>query len=120
MSEGDTLSAIEIYREEHETWNVERLMAIFADDAVWQPSGQEAVQGKEAIRKIIERMAASPAKRLMKHTRVIVSGTQAAVEHVVTAIEPDGTERPYRVGANFYEVKDGKITYIRTCSTPVQ
>ena len=30
----ETRRAIEIYRQEHETWNVERIMSIFADDII--------------------------------------------------------------------------------------
>ncbi len=113
MSEEATRRAIEIYREEHETWDVERIMSVFADDAVWQSAGQAPLEGKAAVQGNIERMAANPAQRRMRHLREWVDGDHAAVEWEVHHLGADGGWQPYRFGVNLYEVVDGKIRSIR-------
>lgn len=113
MSEEETRRAIEIYREEHETWDVERIMSVIAEDAVWQSAGQAPLEGKAAVQANIERMAANPAKRRMRHLREWVDGNHAAVEWEVQHLGADGGWHPYRFGVNLYEVVGGKIRSIR-------
>lgn len=105
--------AAEVYRAEHSTWNVERLMTIFADDIVWERPNQAPVRGKEAVRAIVERMAANPIKRRMIHLREFLGENDIAVEYEVQQQGEDGGWHPYRFGMNVYDVVDGKITRIR-------
>ena len=104
---------VEIYREEHSTWNIERLMAAFADDVVWESANQPPVHGKEAVRAIVERMASNPAKRRMTHLREFIGDNSMAVEAIVEHQGDDGQWHPYRFGVNIYDVVDGKIKRIR-------
>jgi ketosteroid isomerase-like protein len=105
--------AAEVYRAEHSTWDVERLMAYFADDVVWQSPNQPAVHGKQAVRAIVERMASNPAKRRMTHLREFMGEDSIAVEWKVEHAGENGEWLPYRFGVNIYDVVDGKITGVR-------
>ena len=120
MSEADTRRAAEIYRQEHETWNVERLMGIFADDAQWTPAGRKTLVGRDAVRTNIERMAAAPGRRRMIHLLEIIEGENAAVEWEVHHLGDDGNWHPYRYGVNLYHVVDGKIKSLRGYGFNVQ
>lgn len=111
-----TLQAIETYRVEHETWNMDRMMSIFADDATMILSGRPPARGKEAIRAIISEWASRPAERVMRHLHVVVKGGEAAAEWETTGKNADGTDY-YRAGINVYQVENGKIKYIRLYST---
>ncbi len=113
MSDEETRRAINIYREEHSTWNKDVLYNLFADDAVWQSAGQAPQEGKEALHAIIDRMAANPAKRRMHHLREWIDGNHAAVEWKVDHLGDEGQWHPYRFGVNLYEVVGGKIKSIR-------
>lgn len=113
MSDEETRRVINIYREEHSTWNREVLYNLFADDAVWQSAGQPPQRGKEALRAIIDRMASNPARRRMRHLREWIDGDHAAVEWEVEHLGEDGQWHPYRFGVNLYEVVGGKIKSIR-------
>ena len=110
--------AAEIYRAEHSTWDVERLMSVFADDVVWEGANQPPVQGKQAVRAIVERMASNPAKRRMLHLREFLGENEIAVEWEVQHAGEDGQWQPYRFGVNIYDVVDGKIRRIRLYGFP--
>lgn len=105
------LEAIEIYRAEHTTWDLERLRSVFADDPViWR--GGQAYMGKEAVDKLLVEWATRPRRgMLMEHGRVLVQGNLAAVEWRTTGEEVDGT--PINMaGANVYELENGRIKYL--------
>lgn len=111
MSEEKVRKALEIYREEHTTWNIDRIMSVFADDAMVIRVGQPPYEGKEAILGLIKEWAGRGGSTVMKHRRVIVSGNEAAVEWETTGRRPDGSEI-YMTGANIYELENGKIKYL--------
>ncbi len=105
--------AAEVYRAEHTTWDVEKLMSYFADDVVWQGANQAPVHGKEAVRAIVQRMASNPQLRRMTHLREFLGEDSIAVEWKVEHAGEKGEWHPYRFGVNIYDVVDGKITRIR-------
>ena len=113
MSEEETRRVINVYREEHETWNVDRIMSLFADEPVWQSGIEPPIVGRAAFRARVEQMAAIPAKRRMRHLREIIQGSEAAVEWQTDHLAEDGTWRPWRLGVNLYEFEEGKIKSIR-------
>lgn len=120
MSEEDTRRAIEIYRQEHETWNVEQLMSVFADDVALSSGTEPPIKGKAAVRAWVGRRAANPNKRRMRHLREFVQGSWAAVEWEVDHLGDDGQWHLYRFGVNIFEVVDGKIRLLRLYGFPAR
>lgn len=111
MGEAEVMRAIEIYREEHTTWDLEKIILVFAEDARMIMVGRPPYEGKEAIRKLFGELKSGQQKMWMKHLRVIISGNQAAVEWETTGTWADGSDI-HMTGANIYEVENGKIKYL--------
>jgi len=111
MAETEVMRPIEIYREEHTTWNLERAISVFAEDAKFIMVGRPPYEGKKAILKLFEELKSGQKDMLMKHLRVITSGNQAAVEWETTGTWADGSDI-HMNGANIYEVENGKIKYL--------
>ena len=110
-AERRNLEAVEIYRVEHTTWNLERLRAVFADEpTVWR--GGQAYVGKAEVDKLLVEWATKPRKNMeMQHGRVVLRGDIAAVEWRTTGTQADGTPIDM-VGANVYEMENGRIKYL--------
>ncbi len=106
-----TLEAIEIYRAEHTTWNLDKLRAVFADNpTVWR--GGRAYEGNEAVDKLLVEWASRENQRMeMIHDRVMVQGNLAACEWRTIGTRAGGEPIDMR-GANIYELEDGRIKYL--------
>jgi ketosteroid isomerase-like protein len=105
-----TLEAIEIYRAEHTTWNLDRLEKLFSDyPTIWR--GQDEHTGKEAVKKLIGKWASNAKHTVMSHQRVVVQGNRAAVEWTTVGTAADGSPMDM-AGANVYELENGKIKYL--------
>jgi SnoaL-like protein len=106
-----TLEAIEIYRAEHTTWNLERLRKVFADNpTVWR-SGRSYIGNKEVDSLLVEWASKRRKKMEMSHGRTIIKGNFAAVEWRTTGENMDGSPIDM-IGANIYELENGKIKYL--------
>lgn len=106
-----TLEVVEIYRAEHTTWNLQKLRSIFADNPeVWR--GTRHYVGNKEVDSLLVEWATKPRRGMeMVHGRVLVQGNFAAVEWRTTGENADGTPIDM-IGANIYELENGKIKYL--------
>lgn len=111
QEERRTLEAIEIYRAEHTTWNLERLRKVFAGNpTIWR--GAKSYVGNAALNELLTEWATKPRRKMeMVHGRMIIKDNFAAVEWRTTGENADGTPIDM-IGGNIYELEDGKIKYL--------
>ena len=107
------LQVIETYRAEHTTWNIDKLRAIFADNAtIWTTT--ELIVGNEAVDKQLVAWSTKGKLRrnpIMRHGLTFIRGNYAVVEFAMTGQEKDG--KPIdNVGTNVYQLEGGKIKYL--------
>jgi len=94
--------------------NVDRIVALFHDDAIfWLASGPEPVgttlKGKEAIRKLLsDRFKSIPDMHWARTDEWMGEGDRAVTQWRVTGKAADGTKLDYQ-GCDIYQFKDGLI-----------
>lgn len=96
-----------------EARDVERVMSLFADDAVWQtPEG--TFKGKEAIRRYVSwNMKTSPELKMTETgVKILAENDAGAYEHVLSGIA-DGV-RWETLGLCIYEFANDKVKGMRS------
>lgn len=94
--------------------DVERIVALFHDDAIfWLASGPEPVgttlKGKAAIRKLLaDRFTLIPDMHWSRTDEWLGEGDRAVTQWRVTGKAADGTQLDYQ-GCDLYQFKDGLI-----------
>ena len=94
--------------------DVERIVALFHDDAIfWLASGPEPVgttlSGKAAIRKLLsDRFKSIPDMHWARTDEWLAEGDRAVTQWRVTGKAADGTKLDYQ-GCDLYQFKDGLI-----------
>jgi ketosteroid isomerase-like protein len=99
-------------------------LMLFSDDCVCDEQLAGHLVGIEALRPLIDGFPTSFSRFQMFPQRVVIDGEAAAVVWRVEAVvaagvpiayptNPDGSSRQV-IGANYFQVQNGKIVYMRT------
>jgi len=100
-------AVVERYYESVDDNDVDSLVALFADNAVYERPGYEPLRGRDAIERFYraDRVIASG-----RHTlhNVIAAGDEIAVEGSFAGVLRDGTSVEVRF-ADFFRLRDGRF-----------
>jgi uncharacterized protein (TIGR02246 family) len=98
--------------------DISAIVSLFAEDgALITPGG--AARGQAAIASMITTFFAQPVAVAVTITRVLVDGSQGAVEWIWRETSTSGAERTLE-DAIIFEVRDGKVVYWREYFDPTQ
>jgi steroid delta-isomerase-like uncharacterized protein len=106
----DTQAVVSEYMATSESGDVEKLMALYADDVVWEdPAFGDHFTSSAQVRSMLEGMSLLPdLKNEMTSSFVSADGQWAAVEWTWSGSKGDAT---YSIrGASILEIRGGKIT----------
>jgi steroid delta-isomerase-like uncharacterized protein len=109
----DARTVVEQLFEAYRARDVERLVGLFAEDAVFEdPTFRIRQQGREGIRKLATDMSAGFSDISIEIHSMVSDGDMVATEETIAGVvtHADGKRRPIKVrGASFFRVRNGRI-----------
>jgi steroid delta-isomerase-like uncharacterized protein len=109
----DARAIVEQFFDAYRAVDVERLVSLFADDAIFEdPTFRQRHQGRAAIRKTANDMHATFRDVVIEVHSMVISGDAVATEETVSGVvaHGDGSRRHIKVrSASFFRVRDGRI-----------
>jgi steroid delta-isomerase-like uncharacterized protein len=110
---GDPRAMVEQFFDAYRTVDVDRLVSLFADDALFEdPTFRQRHQGRDAIRKTAMDMRATFRDVAIDVHSMVIDGDTVATEETVSGVvaHNDGNRRTIKVrSASFFRIRNGQI-----------
>ena len=107
MAESDNIDLIRRFCAAWATFDIPKIMDFFADDAIYHNMPIQPIQGKDAIKSVIEQVVAPFERTDWEMTHIVASGDVVLTERVDRFISPDRTLELPVMG--IFEIREGKI-----------
>jgi uncharacterized protein (TIGR02246 family) len=85
LDRDDATAFVERYRQAWEHWDVERFVELFTDEVRYVAHPQEAIEGRDALRRYFRKEEAEQGSVSIRMGRTIVEGDHVVAEFWVTA-----------------------------------
>ena len=107
MSEAENIDAIRRFCAAWSNFDIPAIMEFFADDAVYHNMPIQPIQGKDAIKGVIEQYSAPFQRADWEITNIAAAGDIVLTERIDRFIGDKSVELPVM---GTFELRDGKIT----------
>jgi limonene-1,2-epoxide hydrolase len=107
MTEADNIDLVRRFCAAWATLDIPKIMGFFTDDAVYHNMPIQPIQGKDAIKSVIEQVVAPFERTDWEITHIVASGDVVLTERVDRFISPERTVELPVMG--IFEVREGKI-----------
>jgi limonene-1,2-epoxide hydrolase len=107
MTEADNIDLVRRFCAAWATLDIPKIMGFFTDDAVYHNMPIQPIQGKDAIKSVIEQVVAPFERTDWEITHIVASGDVILTERVDRFISPERTVELPVMG--IFEVREGKI-----------
>ena len=106
MAESDNIDLIRRFCAAWATFDIPKIMDFFADDAIYHNMPIQPIQGKDAIKGMIEQFVAPFERADWEMTHIVASGDVVLTERVDRFIGDKTVELPVM---GIFEIREGKI-----------
>ena len=107
MAESENIDLVRRFCAAWATLDIPKIMDFFSDDAVYHNMPIQPIQGKDAIKSVIEQVVAPFERTDWEMTHIVASGDVVLTERVDRFISPERTLELPVMG--IFEIRDGKI-----------
>ena len=107
MAESENIDLVRRFCAAWATLDIPKIMDFFTDDAVYHNMPIQPIQGKDAIKSVIEQVVAPFERTDWEMTHIVASGDVVLTERVDRFISPERTLELPVMG--IFEIRDGKI-----------
>ena len=107
MAESDNIDLVRRFCAAWATLDIPKIMDFFTDDAVYHNMPIQPIQGKDAIKSVIEQVVAPFERTDWEITHIVASGDVVLTERVDRFSSPERTVELPVMG--IFEIREGKI-----------
>ena len=107
MTEADNIDLVRRFCAAWATLDIPKMMDFFTDDAVYHNMPIQPIQGKDAIKSVIEQVVAPFERTDWEITHIVASGDVVLTERIDRFIGPEKTVELPVMG--IFEIREGKI-----------
>ena len=107
MAESDNSDLVRRFCAAWATLDIPKIMEFFTDDAVYHNMPIQPIQGKDAIKSVIEQVVAPFERTDWEITHIVASGAVVLAERIDRFIGPGRTVELPVMG--IFEIREGKI-----------
>jgi len=107
MTETDNIDLVRRFCAAWATLDIPKMMDFFSDDAVYHNMPIQPIQGKDAIKSVIEQVVAPFERTDWEITHIVASGDVVLTERIDRFIGPEKTVELPVMG--IFEIREGKI-----------
>ena len=107
MAESDNIDLVRRFCAAWATLDIPKIMDFFSDDAVYHNMPIQPIQGKDAIKSVIEQVVAPFERTDWEITHIVASGDVVLTERVDRFSSPERTVELPVMG--IFEIREGKI-----------